>query len=108
VYAAYLCMVAMLHLMQMSHRWAHVPDEDRGGAITALQRVRFIIPFGAHAKHHVEPYERDFCIMSGLCNKPLNGLAALFGVRSHAWILAFLLTCFVPIASGLAMHYAGV
>lgn len=108
VFVAYLSMVAMLHLMQMSHRWAHVPDAQRGGFVTSLQKVRFIIPYGSHAKHHVDPYDHDFCIMSGLCNKPLNGMAKLLGVRTHGWILVFLLMCFVPIGAGLAMHYGGV
>lgn len=65
-------------------------------------------PLSPEAKHHVDPYERDFCIMSGLCNRPLNVAAGLFGVRSHGWILVFLLTCTVPIGAGLAMHYGGV
>ena len=108
VFVAFLSMVAMLHLMQMSHRWAHVPDAQRGALVTGLQRVRFIVGYDAHAKHHVDPYERDFCIMSGLCNKPLNVAASVFGVRSHAWILVFLLTCTLPIGAGLAMHYGGV
>jgi hypothetical protein len=108
VFVGYLCMVANLHLMQMSHRWAHVPDAQRGALVTSLQRVRFIIPYGAHAKHHVDPYARDFCIMSGLCNVPLNAAASVFGVRSHGWIAAFLAVCTIPIGAGLLMYYAGV
>ncbi|MCA9575942.1 MAG: hypothetical protein H6726_20150 [Sandaracinaceae bacterium] len=108
VFVGYLGMVAMLHLMQMSHRWAHVPDAQRGTFVTMMQRVRFIIPYAAHAKHHVDPYDHDFCIMSGLGNKPLNLAARALGVRTHGWIPIFLLTCTVPIGVGLAMHYAGV
>ena len=107
VYAAFLCMVAMLHLMQMAHRWAHVPDEQRSGFITGLQRVRFLIPYGIHDEHHCEPFEQNFCIMSGVCNVPLNGAVSVFGARSHAWILVFLGACLVPIAAGLAMTFAG-
>lgn len=108
VYVAFLSMVAMLHLMQMSHRWAHIPDAQRGGFVTALQRVRFLIPYHVHARHHVDPYERNFCIMSGLCNPPLNAAASVFGVRSHAWIAVFLVACFIPIAAGMALSLAGV
>lgn len=105
VYVAYLSMVAMLHLMQMSHRWAHVPDDKRSSFVTALQRARFIIPFANHDKHHHPPYERDFCIMSGWCNGPLNVMARAFGVRSHAWMAVFLVACVVPLASGFAISF---
>lgn len=108
VFVGYLCMVAMLHLMQMAHRWAHVPDAHRGSFVTMLQRGRFIVSYDVHAGHHVDPYARNFCIMSGVCNGVLNAAATTFGLRSHAWIGVFLLACTIPIAAGLAMAYAGI
>lgn len=107
VYVAFLSMVAMLHLMQMSHRWAHIPDAERGAAVTLMQRARFVISYAAHAEHHHEPFDQNFCIMSGLCNAPLNRAAAAFGVRSHAWIAVFLGVCFIPILAGVGMSRLG-
>ena len=100
-------MVAMLHLMQMGHRWAHIPAERRSGMVTAMQGVGFIIGQPEHDQHHVPPYKKDFCIMTGMCNRPLNATVRVFGATSHLWILVFLATCFVPVAVGLAWQIFG-
>ncbi len=105
VYVAWVAMVVMLHLMQMSHRWAHM----RAGALhplsRGLQRARLLVGRSEHLEHHRPPYERNFCIMSGMFNRPLNGVVRVFGARSHLWNLAFLATCFMPLVLALLMPH---
>lgn len=108
VFVGFLSMVVLLHLMQMSHRWAHVSDADRGAFVTLLQRVGFLVSYDEHQRHHVDPYSRNFCIMNGLCNRMLNSATATFGLRSHAWIAVFLAACLIPIQAGLLLAYAGL
>ena len=100
VYVAYMSMVAMLYVMQMSHRWAHMPAGALHPVVRGLQRSRLLIRESEHGEHHHPPYQRNFCIMTGLFNRPLNAIVHVFGARSHLWILVFLATCFVPIALG--------
>jgi hypothetical protein len=104
-YVVFLTMSAMLHLMQMSHRWAHLPVEEVPGAVRVLQRTRFLIGRQRHDQHHKPPYAKDFCIMTGLCNPPLNRLAKTFGVTSHWWGAAFLSACLLPLIFAGAAAY---
>lgn len=103
LYVVFLGMNAMLHLMQMAHRWAHVDPATLPAGILPLQRVRILLSKSIHDRHHVDPYDRDFCIMTGMFNRPLNGLTRIFGRTSHWWNAVFLVACFIPVATALLM-----
>ncbi len=107
VYVVFLSMVLWLHVMQMSHRWAHARKKQLPPVAGLLQRAHLLIDFPAHAKHHREPYSKDFCIMNGLFNRPLNGVVRVFGNRSHAWIGVFLAVCFTPLLFAYGITLAG-
>jgi ubiquitin-conjugating enzyme E2 variant len=105
LYLVYLGMVAMLHLMQMAHRWAHMPPETLSGVVRGLQRGRVLLPKAAHDVHHVAPYDRDFCIMTGVFNRPLNRAVKWFGGTSHWWNAVSLLACLIPVTAAPALAW---
>jgi hypothetical protein len=102
-YTAFLIMVGMLHLMQMSHRWAHLPVKSVPGPVRGLQRARVLIRGHRHDQHHKPPYAKDFCIMTGLCNPALNRVVRVCGVTSHWWGGVFLLTTLLPLIFAFAL-----
>ena len=69
VYVAYISMAAMLHVMQMSHRWAHMPAGALHPVARGLQRSRLLIRENEHGEHHHPPYQRNFYIMTGMFNR---------------------------------------
>lgn len=107
VYVVFLSMVLWLHVMQMSHRWAHATPKQLPPGTRSLHRMKLLIDFPAHAKHHREPYEKDFCIMNGLCNRPLNALVRTFGRTGHGWIAVFFLICLTPLAFSYGLSVVG-
>jgi ubiquitin-conjugating enzyme E2 variant len=52
------------------HRWAHAADPP--ACVRWLQRQRLILAPAHHAVHHVDPFDRRFCITSGWCNPVLD------------------------------------
>lgn len=107
VYVVFLSMVLWLHVMQMSHRWAHARKKQLPPIAALLQRANLLIDFPAHAKHHREPYSKDFCIMNGLFNRPLNSVVRRVGNTSHAWIGIFFAVCLTPLAFAYGISLAG-
>jgi hypothetical protein len=96
-YAVFLCLALMLHLMQMSHRWAHLPRPQISGGLKALQRVGILLDPTAHRRHHRGKYDINFCIMNGWLNPALNFFIPRVGRTSHAWIGLFLLSAAMPL-----------
>ena len=54
------------------HQWAHFHEVPR--VVDLLQRSGLILGRTAHARHHVSPFARNFCIATGWCNRPLTNL----------------------------------
>jgi plasmanylethanolamine desaturase len=54
------------------HQWAHFREAPR--VVSWLQRSGLILGRRAHARHHVAPYARYYCIATGWCNRPLTAL----------------------------------
>ena len=105
LFVVYLGMVASLHLMQMAHRWAHLPEDRVPTPVRWLQRARLLIGKPAHDAHHDDPFDKNFCIMTGMFNRPLNWVVKNTSRFSHAWIAVFLLTSLIPAAIALTISW---
>jgi hypothetical protein len=65
------CGIGML--TNQIHQWAHMSSPPR--VIRALQDCGLILGRDAHAVHHERPYDVHYCITTGWCNRPLEGVA---------------------------------
>jgi len=84
-------------LSQELHKWSHQTKGESPAWVNWLQSVGLSVPRKAHAQHHMEPYEGNYCIISGICNKPLDesgifrrmehAVYNMNGVESNAWKL---------------------
>jgi ubiquitin-conjugating enzyme E2 variant len=99
MFVVFLSMVVGLHLMQMAHLWAHLPPERVPGPVRLLQRGRTLLRKSQHDLHHTAPFDKDFCIMTGVCNRPLNAAVAVLGPTTHWWLAIFLLVAISPLAA---------
>jgi ubiquitin-conjugating enzyme E2 variant len=97
MHVVFLSMVAALHLMQMAHLWAHLPPERVPGFVRFLQRTKVLLDKPQHDLHHRAPFDKDFCIMTGICNRPLNAVVNLIGPTTHWWLAIFLLASVSPL-----------
>ena len=52
------------------HSWAH--DDNPPQWVRLLQRTPFILSPAHHAVHHAAPYDKYYCITSGILNAPLQ------------------------------------
>ncbi len=105
LFVAYLGMVASLHLMQMAHRWAHLPSDEIPAVVRGLQRARLLIGKPAHDAHHQEPFDQNFCIMTGMFNRPLNFVVRHTSRFSHAWLGVFMAVALIPVAVALTLSW---
>lgn len=55
------------------HRLAHLPAPPQAAAW--LQRAGVILSPDRHARHHVWPFDRSYCITTGWLNDPLDAVA---------------------------------
>ena len=78
--------------------WAHLPTERVPGAVRVLHRTNVLLTKPQHDLHHTEPYDKDFCIMTGICNRPLNALVRVIGPTTHWWLAVFLVSALSPLA----------
>jgi ubiquitin-conjugating enzyme E2 variant len=82
---------------QEFHKWSHMTKGECPGWVNWLQTVGLTVPKKTHALHHMAPYEGNYCIISGVCNKALDEFGIfrwmehqIFrwnGVESNAWKL---------------------
>ena len=54
------------------HQWAHMPTPPR--LVRLLQRGSLFLGYAAHAEHHECPYDANYCITTGWCNRPLEAI----------------------------------
>jgi palmitoyl-[glycerolipid] 3-(E)-desaturase len=84
-------------LSQEFHKWSHMTKRETPVVAATLQQYGIAVPRTQHALHHLAPYEGNYCIISGLCNRILDetGLFRRFehfiyqwnGVEANAWKL---------------------
>lgn len=103
MYVVFLSLVIGLHVMQMAHLWAHLPPERVPGFVRILQKTRVLLSKPQHDLHHTVPYDKDFCIMTGICNRPLNLVVRLIGPTTHWWLAIFLGSALSPLVLAFLM-----
>jgi ubiquitin-conjugating enzyme E2 variant len=54
------------------HQWAHVPRPP--ALVRSLQACGVLLSRAEHAAHHAHPYDRQYCITTGWCNRPLDAI----------------------------------
>ena len=54
------------------HQWAHMPSPP--AAARTLQKAGLLLRPGEHAGHNRGPYDTQYCITTGWCNRPLEAL----------------------------------
>jgi ubiquitin-conjugating enzyme E2 variant len=59
-------------LTNQVHQWAHMPRPP--ALVRALQHCGLILGREAHARHHRPPYDANYCIATGWCNRPLAAI----------------------------------
>uniref|UniRef100_A0A6V7QU98 Lipid desaturase domain-containing protein n=1 Tax=Ananas comosus var. bracteatus TaxID=296719 RepID=A0A6V7QU98_ANACO len=82
-------------LSQQFHAWAHEKKGRLPLAVAALQEAGVLVSRAEHAAHHRPPYNSNYCIVSGACNRALDEWRVFeamemvvffrFGVRPRSW-----------------------
>lgn len=91
-----LSLTFWLCLMQMAHRWSHMTYSERGPLINKLQSWRVILSPADHLRHHRNPYDNQFAIMSGIFNPIMNQLVKIMKPTNPNWVFVFIAVVFVP------------
>ena len=64
------CGVGML--TNQIHQWAHLDHVP--APVRWLQRAGVLLGHDEHARHHAHPYDAQYCITTGWCNRPLEAI----------------------------------
>ena len=77
------------------HNWAHMRESQVPKVGKFLQKTGIAIGRREHGTHHTLPWNSDYCIVSGIMNKPLDAIEfwpkyekavhALTGKEAEAW-----------------------
>uniref|UniRef100_A0A0D9X554 Lipid desaturase domain-containing protein n=1 Tax=Leersia perrieri TaxID=77586 RepID=A0A0D9X554_9ORYZ len=86
---------ASVAMSQQFHAWAHENPRRLPAGVAALQRAGVLVSRAAHAAHHREPYDCNYCIVSGVWNPVLDRYRVFLalemvvffrtGVRPRSW-----------------------
>ncbi len=60
----------MTYRTQEFHRFAHMVDPP--ALVRGLQSVGLTVSRKEHGRHHSSPFEGKYCIVTGICNGPLD------------------------------------
>lgn len=84
-------------MSQEFHKWSHQTKKEVPGWVNILQDIGISIGRVPHAKHHIAPYDGNYCIVSGTCNTALDHsgffrwlehqVYKINGVESNSWKL---------------------
>jgi ubiquitin-conjugating enzyme E2 variant len=66
------------------HKWAHRTPRENGPLIAMLQRMRLIQSAQHHARHHTDPKESHYCVITNLVNPLVDGIQLWAGLE---WLL---------------------
>lgn len=74
VLAGTLSLVLGTTIYGVFHMWSHKRQDDVPPIGRFLQKAHVAVSPQAHNKHHGLPWNSDFCLVSGLMNKPLQAI----------------------------------
>jgi ubiquitin-conjugating enzyme E2 variant len=69
------------------HKWAHQTRAENGPFITALQRLRLLQTPRHHARHHTDPKNSHYCVLTDFLNPVLDRIGFWQGLESLIWRL---------------------
>lgn len=75
-----LALGIFLSLAQIPHYYTHHPAPK---PIRFLQRIRLILSVKQHNSHHTEPFDKDYCVLSGWNNCWINYVAKFIPTRKE-------------------------
>jgi ubiquitin-conjugating enzyme E2 variant len=94
-HAFFCAFAASFMLSQQSHAWAHERRRRLPPGVEALQAAGVLVSRAQHAAHHRQPYNTNYCIVSGMWNGVLDKykvfkameMVVFFrtGVRPRSW-----------------------
>jgi len=56
------------------HKWAHRTPAENGRLISLLQRARLVQSPAHHARHHTDPKNSHYCVLTNFLNPLLDGI----------------------------------
>lgn len=67
------------------HKWSHRTRKENGRLISFLQDIRLLQTSRHHARHHTDPKNSHYCVLTNFVNPILDGLRFWNGLE---WLLA--------------------
>ena len=67
------------------HKWAHRTPSENGLLISALQHVRLVQRPRHHARHHTDPKNSHYCVLTDFLNPILDGIRLWEALESAIW-----------------------
>lgn len=84
-------------MSQELHKWSHMTKKEVPEWVNKIQDLGISIGRVAHAKHHMAPYDGNYCIVSGVCNEALDNsgffrwmehkVYDINGIEANSWKL---------------------
>jgi hypothetical protein len=93
---AWLCGVLTWHVWLFAvlgtnanqfHKWAHRSPAENGVLISLLQRLRLIQTPQHHAKHHTDPKNSAYCVLTNFLNPALDSIRFWDFLEKMIWVL---------------------
>ncbi|KAL0452114.1 UNVERIFIED_CONTAM: Fatty acid desaturase 4, chloroplastic [Sesamum latifolium] len=89
----FLCFVGVFTVFGLFslkfHAWSHLPRRKLPPVVAALQDAGVILRWSQHRAHHRPPFNSNYCVVSGNCDRVLLALeVAIFrvmGVKPRSW-----------------------
>lgn len=69
---ACLGLCALGGMTNQIHQWAHMPVPPK--LVRGFQRLGLVLRPRSHSTHHDRPYDANYCITTGWCNRPLEAV----------------------------------
>jgi ubiquitin-conjugating enzyme E2 variant len=67
------------------HKWAHRSAAENGSLITFLQHIRLLQTPHHHARHHTNPKNSHYCVLTDFLNPILEGIRLWGGLECIVW-----------------------
>lgn len=87
--------LACVVLSQQFHAWSHTRKGQLPKIVVKLQDMGLLVGRKMHGAHHMPPYNINYCIVSGICNKALDSsgfflwsekkIFDIWGIAPRSW-----------------------
>ncbi|SRR6266487_280758 len=69
------------------HKWAHRTPAENGPVVAFLQKIRLVQTPRHHARHHTDPKNSHYCVLTDFLNPILDGVGFWRSLESVIWIV---------------------